>query len=218
MALKAIVVGGSGLIGRNLLNILCQRPEYDEVISIGRKKVSLQYKSLTQIKTNLDDLDQYAEEIKGHAVFCCVGTTNKKTPDQSKYRVIDHDYPIKLAQIAKQNEIGQFHLVSSIGADSASSNFYLKTKGETEKAIKAIGLNTLFIYEPSLLVGSRSEPRLIEDIMAGIMKVVNPFLFGGLRKYRSISAYVLAMAMYKRSLTDKKGIHVYTTEKIKLIA
>jgi uncharacterized protein YbjT (DUF2867 family) len=217
MAYKAIVVGGSGLIGRKLLNILSQRPEYSEIISLGRKKVNLRYKTLKQVIVDFDHLDNYAEHINGHAVFCCLGSTRNKTPDLNEYRIIDHDYPIKLAEIAKKNGVEQFHLVSSIGANKDSSNFYIKLKGETEEAVKAMGLNCLFIYEPSVLTGQRYDRRPKEELVAWLMKVINPLLFGSFRKYRSIFAYTVAMAMFKQSLKSKSGTYTYTSDKIKEI-
>jgi uncharacterized protein YbjT (DUF2867 family) len=109
-------------------------------------------------------------------------------------------------------------LVSAIGANSNSSNFYTKTKGETEEAIKETGLKSIHIYQPSLLTGDRKEHRLIEKIAAVLMKVIDPLLLGGLKKYRSIPAETVAVAMYKQSLNKEEGVFVYPSDKIKLLA
>ncbi len=214
MAHKAIVVGGSGLIGRLLINILLQSQEYNEIVSLGRRKIHSKNNRLKQFIIDFDSLDSHADLITGDIVFCCLGSTRRKTPDLNEYRVIDHDYPIKLAEMAHKNGASQYHLVSAIGANSGSSNYYTKMKGETEDAIKAIGLNCLFIYQPSLLTGHRRENRTLERVIIGLMTVINPFLFGPLRKYRSIPAKTVALAMYKQSLKNKKGVHIYTSDKI----
>lgn len=218
MAYKAVIIGGSGLIGRKLINILLQRPGYDEVICLSRKKIALTADRLTQVIVDFDHLENYADQIKGHACFCCIGTTKSKTPDPNEYRKIDHDHPVKLATIAKQNGIGQYHFVSSIGADYNAKVFYTKLKGETEEDLKAVGLEALHIYRPSFLTGERNEFRIMETMLVTIMKVVNPLLLGPLKKYRSISAYQVASAMFKKSLENIPGVFTYESDEIKQIA
>ncbi|MDB4901071.1 MAG: nucleoside-diphosphate sugar epimerase [Mucilaginibacter sp.] len=215
MAIKAIIAGASGLIGSKLLDILLQQPEYDEILILVRKELSIKHKKLTQLIVDFDTLDNYSKAITGHAVFCCLGSTRKKTPDLNDYRKVDHDYPLQLAQIAYKNGISQYHLVSAIGADAASSNFYTKMKGEVEEDIKKIGLSGLYIYQPSFLTGERKENRLVERIFIPIMKVINPLLIGNLKKYRSIPAVTVAMAMYKQSLKNEEGVFIYPSDKIK---
>ncbi|MGZ3754856.1 MAG: oxidoreductase [Mucilaginibacter sp.] len=215
MAHKAVVVGGSGLIGRLLINLLLKSAEYNEVVSLGRKKITSKNNRLTQHIVDFNSLDSHADLIDGDVVFCCLGSTRKKTPDLDEYRIIDHDYPVKLAEIAHSHGASQFHLVSALGANKNSSNFYSKMKGETEEDIKAIGLKCLFIYQPSLLTGHRHEQRSMERIAIVMMAILNPFLIGSLRKYRSIPAETVAKAMYKQSLQKKKGVHIYTSDKIK---
>ena len=215
MTKKAIVVGASGLIGSKLVNILINSYGYDEVLVLARKKTRITSPRLTQMIIEFEHLDHYADAITGDALFCCLGTTKNQTPNQAEYRKIDHDYPVELAKICLKNGVGQFHLVSSIGANAKASGFYLKTKGETEEDIKSVGIQTTCIYQPSLLTGRKKNPRVTERILAGVMAVINPLLLGGLKKYRSIPGYTVAMAMFKRSLKDKPGVFTYTSDKIK---
>ena len=218
MSKKAIIAGASGLIGSKLLDILLQQPDYDEVFLLVRKELSVKHKKLVQLVSDFEKLDEYSNVIKGHAIFCCLGSTRKKTPDLSVYRKIDHDYPLKLAELGKQNGIEQYHLVSSIGANSKSSNFYTKMKGETEDDIKKTGLKTLHIYEPSFLTGDRIEYRPVERIASILMKIIDPLLIGALRKYRSIPAQTVAMAMFNESKKNEEGVFVHHSDKIKLLA
>jgi uncharacterized protein YbjT (DUF2867 family) len=215
MAYKAVIVGASGLIGSKLLSILLNWPEYDEIISLGRKKIALKNKKLTQFIVDFDHLDSYSEHINGRAVFCCLGTTRKKTPDLKEYRVIDYDYPLKLAEIAKKNKVKQYHFVSALGANPDSSAFYLKMKGETEQGIQSVGMDCVRIYQPSLLTGQRNERRLGERLALQVMKVLDPLLPGPFKKYRSIPAYTVAMAMFKESLKNKDGLFIHPSEQIK---
>jgi len=215
MSNKAIIAGSSGLIGSNLLGILLQEAFYDEVLILVRKKLAIKHPKLTQLVIDFDRLDAYADKLTGHAIFCCLGTTRHKTPDRTIYRKIDHDYPLILAQLAHKNGVEQYHLVSSIGANKASSTFYIKIKGETEADIEQIGIPALHIYRPSLLIGERQEKRVEEKIVTGLFKIINPLLFGGLKKYRSIPAAIVASAMYKQSIKTDKGLFIYESDKIK---
>jgi uncharacterized protein YbjT (DUF2867 family) len=218
MANKAIIAGASGLIGSKLLNILLNEPAYNAVLVLVRKELPIKHKKLIQLIVDFDQLETYAASITGHAIFCCLGSTKKKTPDLSIYRKIDHDYPVKLAQMATQNGMDQYHLVSSIGADSKSSNFYTKMKGETAEDIEKLGLKCLHVYEPSFLTGDRKESRPLERVMVGLMSVINPLLIGSLKKYRSIPAQTVAQAMFNESLKNEEGTFTYSSDKIKELA
>lgn len=218
MSNKAIIAGASGLIGSKLLDILLLQPDYDNVLILVRKELPVKHKKLVQLVIDFERLEEYSKVIAGHAIFCCLGSTRKKTPDLSVYRKIDHDYPVKLAELAKQNDVEQYHLVSSLGADSKSSNFYAKMKGETEDDIKKAGLKTLHIYEPSFLTGDRTENRPVERVASILMKFIDPLLIGGLRKYRSIPAQTVAMAMFNESKKNEEGVFVHHSDKIKLLA
>jgi uncharacterized protein YbjT (DUF2867 family) len=215
MANKAIIAGSSGLIGSNLLDILLQEAFYDEVLILVRKELSIQHPKLTQLVLDFDQLETYADQFTGHAVFCCLGTTRHKTPDRTIYRKIDHDYPLILAQLAHKNGVEQYHLVSSIGANKASSTFYIKTKGELEADLEQVGFPALHIYRPSLLTGRRQEKRMEEKIVTALYKVIEPLLFGNLKKYKSIPGATVAAAMYKQSMQTNTGLFIYESDKIK---
>ena len=210
----AIITGASGLTGSCLLQLLLDEPGYDEVIALVRKELPIKHHKLQQIIVDFDHLDNYSNAIKGDAIFCLLGSTKKKTPDLAVYRKIDHDYPVKLAEIALRNKIGQYHLMSSIGANGSSSNFYTKMKGQTEQDITDIGLPATYIYRPSFLVGNRKENRPLEKVFVGLMTVINPLLFGGIKKYRSIRIEAVASAMYKQSLKNEPGVQIYESDKI----
>lgn len=217
MSNKAVIAGASGLIGSKLLEILLHEPYYDEVLILVRNELPVSNKKLVQLVIDFEKLDDHAAAITGHAFFCCLGSTIKKTPDLAEYRKIDHDYPLKLAQLAKRNSVEQYHLVSSIGANSESSNFYTRTKGETEADIEKVGIKCLHIYQPSFLAGPRKESRPREQFFLGLMKIIDPLLVGNLAKYRSIPAATVARAMFNESTKKQEGVFVHSSDKIKLL-
>lgn len=218
MKYKAVIAGASGLIGNLLLEQLLNHPDYQEVLVLVRQRLNLRHDKLKQLVVDFDRLDNYQNEIIGHAFFCCLGTTLSKTPDQKIYRKIDHDYPVQLAKIGAKNSMQQFHLVSSLGADKNSSFFYTKLKGETEEDVKKVKFNSIHIYQPSLLIGNRQEKRTAEPIVTGLAKWIDPLLIGNLKKYKSINAETVAKAMVNQSLKNNSGIFTYPSDQIKKLA
>ncbi|GAB3923437.1 NAD-dependent epimerase/dehydratase family protein [Mucilaginibacter myungsuensis] len=206
---KAIIAGASGLIGSNLLQILLDEPFYDEVLIIVRKHLNVDHPKLRQLIVNFDELYKHAAEFTGHAIFLCLGTTAAQTPDKALYRKIDHDYTIQLAQLAHQNNVKQCHLISAVGADATSSNFYLKLKGDTEEDIKKVGISSLHIYRPSMLRGRKENQRFGEGVINGIMTVADHLLIGSFSKYRSISAAQVARRMFIQSTDNQLGTFLY---------
>ena len=205
MGKKAIVAGATGLIGGHLLNILLEADAYDEVLVFVRKKIDFTHKKLTQLVINFDQIENHSLSITGDAVFSCLGTTRKKTPDRNTYYRIDHDYPLLLAKMAQENGVRQFHLVSSIGANPNSNAFYIKLNGETERDIGALNFYSVFLYEPSMLTGREYETRFGEVFFEGLFKILNHLLIGRWKKYRSVSGAAVAKAMYNQSLKDEPG-------------
>ena len=218
MSYKAIIAGATGLIGSHLLNILLNDSNYSEVMILVRKATDIQHTKLREVIVDFNKLDNYQQEITGHALFCCLGSTQKKTPDINVYYGVDHDYPLQLAQLALNNGVEQYHLVSSIGANTTAKNFYLKMKGETERDIEQAGLKCLHIYRPSQLTGNRKESRPLEKFISVIMQIIDPLLIGGLKKYRSIPAETVAKAMFSESLKNNEGVFIHSSDNIKQIA
>ena len=212
---KTVIAGASGLVGSKLLDILLQGNDYQYVTILVRKELPVSNSKLKQIITDFAKLEEVADEINGDALFSCLGSTRKKTPDLAVYRKIDHDYPLQIAEIAKRNGMQRCHLVSSMGANASSSNFYTKMKGEIEDDIQKVGLPCLHIYRPSQITGNRKENRPLERVFIATMNVLNPLLVGSLRNFRSIPAETIARAMYKQSLIKQEGVFIHLSEQIK---
>lgn len=218
MSLKIVIAGSGGLIGSALLNLLLQDNKTDTVTALVRRPLPVVHTKLKQLIIDFDSLEKYREEIKGDVLFCALGSTKKKTPNLADYRKVDYDYPINLAKIAKQNDIAQFHIVSALGADVDSSNYYNHLKGEVERDLKKLNLESLHIYQPSLLTGNRKENRPLEKAAIAVMRFINPLLTGKLKKFRSIEAGKVAAAMLNQAHRNLKGIFVYSSDKIQKLS
>lgn len=215
---RVIVAGASGLVGSELLNLLLDNDKIDEVVALVRRPLPVSNIKLVQILTSFDSLGEIKNDLKGDALYCCLGTTKNKTPDESDYRKVDHDYPVALAKLASENKVSQFHLISALGADPNSGIFYNKLKGETERDIKEIPFRAIYIYQPSLLTGDRKEKRQVEKLAITLMKIINPLLAGSLKKYKSIQAITVAKAMINQTFKNEEGIHTYPSDTITQLA
>ncbi|MFP4472045.1 MAG: NAD(P)H-binding protein, partial [Bacteroidales bacterium] len=135
MKRKALIFGATGLTGSFLVEQLCDSEVYEEVVSFSRRRISFEHPKLRELISDLKNPEEIKTEITGDDLFCCLGTTIKKAGNKKNFRHVDHDLPVALSKIAEQNKIKRFLVISSIGANSKSSNFYLRTKGEMEDAV-----------------------------------------------------------------------------------
>lgn len=203
----AVLFGATGLTGNLVLNILVKDERYEKIRVFTRSELTVNSDKIEVIVTDLENLGSLAEDIKGHDLFCCLGTTIRKAGSKENFRKVDYEFPVKIAEIASKNEVPNFILISSIGADAKSSNFYLKTKGEAEEAIQKSGFKKLVILRPSMLLGKRKEFRLFEEAGKLVMIPLKFILHGRLRKYRAIDAERVAKAMVEfANMTTSKNI------------
>jgi uncharacterized protein YbjT (DUF2867 family) len=147
-----------------------------------------------------------------------LGTTIRKAGSQQAFRRVDFEYPLSAAKQALNAGAKQFILVSSVGADPGSRNFYLRTKGELEQAVSALGFQAVHIFRPSILLGKREEFRAGERVATVIAPVLNLMLMGVLRRYRAIRAATVGRAMVAAARQAIIGVHVYEYDQIAQLA
>ena len=201
----AIIIGASGLTGKALLYQLLQDDSFNRVIVFVRKELTIAHAKLTQHAIDFNNLSSYKDLIKSDVVFCCMGTTIKTAGSQEAFKKVDFTYPIQFAKLAKENNVPVFCLQSSLGADAKSNNFYLKTKGETEDAIKALNFQSFATFRPSMLLGDRTEFRLGEKIGKVVMQALSFAFIGKLKRYKAIHVKQVANAMIKHAKSGMVG-------------
>jgi uncharacterized protein YbjT (DUF2867 family) len=213
MSKTATLIGATGLIGGYLLDELLNDPFYDSVRILIRRPLELTHPKLEKKLVDFTDSDSLLIALSNSdVVFCAVGTTQKKVKgDKEAYRKIDFDIPVKAARFCKLTGCETFVLVSSVGANSKSENFYLKLKGEVEDAVESVGLNSVHIMRPSMLTGDRKEFRLGEKVGKVLMTAFS-FLIPS--KYKLIHAKKVAQAMLAAAKENKEGVFVYEYKKI----
>ena len=193
----ALLFGSTGLVGGHVLNYLIQNSNYSKIKLFVRSFTEINNPKIEIIKTDFNNLNKHAEDIKGDECFCCIGTTKKKSPNKNEYQKIELDIPKKIAQIAKSNSVKSFFFVSSGYANPKSSGEYLKLKGLVEEEIKNLNFDKIGIMRPSFLLGERQEERVGEKFGIIIFKLLTPILIGSFRKMRPIQSEIVARAMIK---------------------
>jgi len=213
----ALIVGATGLIGKSCLYELLENTSYTKVIALVRKPLAIKHHQLHQLVVNFDELDSLTNELIADDVFCCLGTTIKVAGSQENFRKVDLEYPLKVAELTLQNGATQFLLVSAMGANTQSSIFYNKVKGEVEERIGALGFLSFHIFQPSLLLGARKEFRLGELFGKAIMKGLSFLFIGPIKKYKAIPGSTVAKAMVAIALQQKAGLYIFESDSISSI-
>ena len=217
MGKTAIVIGATGLTGNLLLKKLIEDERYDFVKIFGRRKVEITHSKIIQFTGNLMELDRFKDDFNGEEVYCCIGTTSKKTPNKSQYRKIDFGIPVTAAKLCKENNINCFLVISALGANAKSSIFYNKTKGEMEQAVLEQNIPFTYILRPSLILGNRNDNRLVENLGKKAFDTFQFLFVGKLKKYRAIEANQIAQTMIYLANT-KPEIDIIESNKIEKIA
>lgn len=207
----SVVIGSTGLIGRYLIDDLSKKQE--NIISVSRKPLQNKFNNNEIIETNFNNFLKNKSIPSCDHLYLCLGSTIKKAGSQKEFRKIDFEYSLAFAKQARYSGANKISLVSSVGANHNSKKFYLKVKGELEEAIKEIDFKQINIYRPSLLIGTRLESRFVENFGKYIFFIINFFLWGRLKKYRSISAKKLAS--FIATSKNKDGINYYYFEDFK---
>ncbi len=214
----ALIAGATGLIGKQLLQLLLEDSSYEKVKVITRKPIEIKKLPASQaaskfenIVLNFDKLSEHYAALKADDVFCCLGTTIRIAKTKEAFRKVDYDYPLELARITKSQGATQYLLVSALGADKNSGIFYNKVKGEVEEAIRQISFRSFRIFRPSLLLGVRTEHRSGEGAATIFFK-----LFGLLipTKYKAIDSGKVARAMLTLAKENKPGFYFHESKEM----
>ena len=210
MSSTAAIAGSTGLVGGHCLQLLLENNRYGRVASINRSPLGITHPKLEEIRSGFDKLPV----LPVRDIFCALGTTLKKAGSSEAFRRVDHDYVLRLAEWGLRNGARQFLLVSSVGSDPQSSHFYLRVKGEVEAAVNALSYESVHVFRPGMLLGSRKEFRPLERIAQHAIAALGWAFAGKLRKYRGMPADRLAAAMVCAAMKEMPGRFVYHYDQI----
>ena len=205
-----LLVGATGLVGQSVLQQALGDRRVSRLVAPTRRPLP----SHPRLENPLVDFNALPTDAPWWAVdgvICTLGTTIKKAGSQAAFRKVDHDYPLAVAEHSRRRGAEAFALTSSIGADPRSRAFYLRTKGETERALAACGFRSLTIVRPSFIGGERAERRLLESVALAF--------FGGIarwlpRRYRVVPATRIAHSLLEAAIAAEPGVRIVESEAI----
>jgi uncharacterized protein YbjT (DUF2867 family) len=211
----ATIIGSTGLTGSFLVRQLLADSAITKVISISRKPLDISNAKLTEVLvSDLAELPSVEAKIRGEIYFCCLGTTIKAAGSKENFEKVDHAAIVAFARIAKAHDARSFALVSAMSASPNSMYFYSQVKGRTENDVKALGLRSLIIFRPGLLVGPRLEFRLGESIATKTLVPLSRLFPAQTRKRLITEAETLATRMLAEGKAAPEGIHIIPAKDI----
>lgn len=197
---NVLLLGATGLVGRELLRLLLDDPSIARVTVLARRVTGVAHPKLDDRVIDLDAMTA-AHFAAIDQIFCALGTTMRTAGSEAAFRHVDHDLPLLAAKCGRESGAHHYLLVSALGAKRNSRFFYNRVKGDVEADILATGYPSVTIARPSLLLGARAEFRLGERLAARL---------GWLMPLRTkpIPARAVALALVNAAREDRPGVRV----------
>lgn len=209
--MKALVLGATGAIGKDLVSQLLQDEAFDRVDIFVRREVPASSDKLVVHVVDFDHPEQWAGELTGDVLFSTLGTTIRAAGSQPAQWKVDYTYQLQAAQSARKNGVPVYVLVSSVGADARSRIFYSKMKGALDRDVQALGFEGCFILRPPSLIRKGSD-RLGEKIGVVALRAFNAI--GLMRNFTPMPTEAVAAAMIRLAKSGRKGTGIFTSQEI----
>lgn len=207
----AIIIGGTGLVGKELLKLLLNNNDYTAIQLFARRKCGIEHPKLVEHIIDFSSPESWQKSVNGDVLFSTLGTTIKAAKTKARQYEVDFTYQYNFAKAAVTNGVENYVLVSSIGANSKSSFFYLRIKGELEDAVMQLPFKKKIILRPAQLVGAREEERLGEKWGLKVTRLL--VKAGIMTNRRPIDGKTVALAMIS-SLRSDEPTAIYTANEL----
>ena len=207
----AVIIGATGAVGKEILQEILADDFYNKVYILGRQSIGelADEERLTKIIVDFENLNFDTSILEDADVFASLGTTIKIAGSKENQRKIDVDYTVNFSKIC-EGKVRSFNVVSAIGANSKSKNFYNSLKGELEDKLKVMNLGVLRIFQPSLLISKRDDKRFLEQMFMKVAPIFQLVLKGKAKKYSPIEVSVLGREIVRFAIENKKqGTYTY---------
>ena len=212
MKKTAVIIGATGAVGKEILQEILADDFYNKVYILGRQSIGklADEERLTKIIVDFENLNFDTSILEDADIFASLGTTIKIAGSKENQRKIDVDYTVNFAKLC-EGKVRSFNVVSAIGANSKSKNFYNSLKGELEDKLKALNLGVLRIFQPSLLISKRADKRFLEQMFMKVAPIFQLVLKGKAKKYSPIEVSVLGREIVRFAIENKEqGTYTYS--------
>ena len=211
MEKTAVIIGATGAVGKEILKEILADNFYNKVYILGRESIGKlgDEERLTKIIVDFENLNFDTSILEDADVFASLGTTIKIAGSKENQRKIDVDYTVNFSKLC-EGKVRSFNVVSAIGANSKSKNFYNSLKGELEDKLKVMNLGVLRIFQPSLLISKSDDKRFLEELFMKVSSIFQLVLKGKAKKYSPIEVSVLGREIVRFAIENKKqGTYTY---------
>lgn len=205
-----LLVGSTGLVGQSVLQQALDHPAVGQVVAPTRRPLPAHPRLLNPV-VDFEALPDDAPWWAADAVICTLGTTIKKAGSQAAFYRVDHDHPLRVAELARRQGARAFALNSALGADASSRVFYSRTKGALERDLQRLGYPSLTLVRPGLIGGERAESRPAERLGVVVSEWLRPVLPA---RYRVVPAQRIAFHLLQAALAELPGLHVIPSDAI----
>jgi uncharacterized protein YbjT (DUF2867 family) len=212
----AIVIGGTGLVGNAVVQLLLNDQRFNSVLLLGRRTIGISHSKLQEHIIDFDKPQLWKQLVQGDVLFSCLGTTLKQAGSKDAQYRVDYKYQFNVASVAAENKVPAYILVSSIGAGSNTRFFYTRMKGQLEEGVSGLPFAQIGILRPGPLYGNRQKNRPGEIITVPLVKALN--VLGLFKKYQPISATEVGKAMIRIALSEKPGVTIYENDQLLKLA
>jgi uncharacterized protein YbjT (DUF2867 family) len=204
--MKAIIIGGTGLVGKVLIEMLLIKPDVEEVHVFVRRSTGITHTKLRETIVDFNEIDSWKNQIQGDILFSALGTTIKVAGSKEAQYKVDYQYQFDVARAASQNGVKKYVLISSVNANPKSSLFYLRMKGELDEKVNELGFSSIHILRPGPLNGQREKIRKSEIISTKILESVPQMLVP--EGMRPVEATQVAEVAIKYGMSNESGVHI----------
>ena len=209
--MKALVIGATGAVGKDLLELLLKDDAFDRVDVFVRREVPRLSSKLVPHVVDFDHPEGWIDLLAGDVLFSCLGTTIKAAGSQDAQWKVDYTYQYDAARAARSNGVQQYILVSSVGADAKSKIFYSRMKGQLDEDVAKLGFPGCFILRPPSLIRKGSD-RFGEKAGVVVLKALNAI--GLMRSWTPMPTEEVAAAMVRLAKSGKTGHGIITSQEI----
>ena len=213
--MKALVIGATGAVGKDLVELLLKDDAFDRVDVFVRREVPHLSSKLVPHVVDFDHPEGWIDLLTGDVLFSCLGTTIKAAGSQDAQWKVDYTYQYDAAKAARANGVQQYILVSSVGADAHSKIFYSRMKGRLDEDVAKLGFPGCFILRPPSLIRKGSD-RFGEKAGVVVLKVLNAI--GLMRSWTPMPTEDVAAAMVRLAKSGKTGHDIITSQEIRIFA
>lgn len=203
-----LLAGATGLVGGHALRQSLADSRIESVVAPTRRPLPPHPKLVNPI-VDFGDLPRDAPWWNVDAVICALGTTIRQAGSEAAFRKVDFDCVLDVARLARLHGATAFALTSSLGANAKSRNFYLRTKGEAEKALQDCAFASLTLVRPSMIGGERERARPLEQFGVRAMRAFDPLIP---RRWRVVPAERIAHALIEAALAAAPGCTTIESE------